>query len=164
MYYHLGRAGKALRKVGVVEFATTVAPGVRDVLLTGKASRRSVAATGQQYAYDAVVVDAPPTGRIARFLNVNAEVAGLAKVGPIRRRPTPSWACCVRRRTCCPHRDAARGDAGSGDAGRCRRAAPPRPAGRRSDRQPDAAARRSRCRAGSGRTGALDARRDRRRH
>ena len=26
MYYHLGRAGKALRKVGVVEFATTVAP------------------------------------------------------------------------------------------------------------------------------------------
>ena len=35
-------------------------------------------------AYDAVVVDAPPTGRIARFLNVNHEVADLAKVGPIR--------------------------------------------------------------------------------
>jgi anion-transporting ArsA/GET3 family ATPase len=31
-----------------------------------------------------VVLDAPPTGRIARFLNVNEEVAGLAKVGPIR--------------------------------------------------------------------------------
>ena len=30
------------------------------------------------------MLDAPPTGRIARFLNVNAEVAGLAKVGPIR--------------------------------------------------------------------------------
>jgi anion-transporting ArsA/GET3 family ATPase len=35
-------------------------------------------------AYDAVVLDAPPTGRIGRFLNVNHEVAGLAKVGPIR--------------------------------------------------------------------------------
>ena len=34
--------------------------------------------------YDAVVLDAPPTGRIARFLNVTAEVAGLAKVGPIK--------------------------------------------------------------------------------
>ncbi|MCZ3385741.1 MAG: ATPase, partial [Actinomycetia bacterium] len=85
LYYRLGRAGKALRKVGVVEFATTVAPGVRDVLLTGKAFEATRRRQGQQYAYDAVVVDAPPTGRIGRFLNVNAEVAGLAKVGPIRR-------------------------------------------------------------------------------
>jgi hypothetical protein len=29
-------------------------------------------------------MDAPPTGRIARFLNVNTEVAGLARVGPVR--------------------------------------------------------------------------------
>jgi anion-transporting ArsA/GET3 family ATPase len=33
--------------------------------------------------YDAVVLDAPPTGRITRFLNVNDEVAGLARMGPI---------------------------------------------------------------------------------
>jgi anion-transporting ArsA/GET3 family ATPase len=32
-----------------------------------------------------VVLDAPPTGRITRFLNVNAEVAGLARMGPIRK-------------------------------------------------------------------------------
>ena len=85
MYYRLGRAGKALRRFGVVEFATTVAPGVRDVLLTGKAYEAVRRRKGQQFAYDAVVVDAPPTGRIGRFLNVNAEVAGLAKMGPIRR-------------------------------------------------------------------------------
>src|SRR5687768_5357868 len=36
MYYRLGRAGKALDRFGVIDFATTVAPGVRDVLLTGK--------------------------------------------------------------------------------------------------------------------------------
>ncbi|MFL6178925.1 MAG: ArsA-related P-loop ATPase [Actinomycetes bacterium] len=85
MYYRLGRAGKALRKFGVVEFATTVAPGVRDVLLTGKAYEAVRRRSGQKFVYDAVVVDAPPTGRIGRFLNVNAEVAGLTKVGPIRR-------------------------------------------------------------------------------
>jgi anion-transporting ArsA/GET3 family ATPase len=34
--------------------------------------------------YDAVVLDAPPTGRITRFLNVTAEVAGLTRVGPIK--------------------------------------------------------------------------------
>ena len=31
-----------------------------------------------------MVLDAPPTGRISQFLNVNNELAGLAKVGPIR--------------------------------------------------------------------------------
>ena len=36
------------------------------------------------FKYDAVVMDAPPTGRITRFLGVNAEVSGLARVGPIR--------------------------------------------------------------------------------
>jgi anion-transporting ArsA/GET3 family ATPase len=30
-------------------------------------------------------MDAPPTGRIARFLNVNAEVAGLARIGPVNK-------------------------------------------------------------------------------
>lgn len=86
MYYKLGRAGRALDRFGVIEFATTIAPGVRDVLLTGKVfeavqrnSRNKSATT-----YDAVVLDAPPTGRITQFLNVNDELAGLAKVGPIK--------------------------------------------------------------------------------
>jgi anion-transporting ArsA/GET3 family ATPase len=86
MYYHLGRAGKALDRFGVIDFATTIAPGVRDVLLTGKvyeAVRRNVRSK-EARRYDAVVLDAPPTGRIAQFLNVNSELAGLAKVGPIR--------------------------------------------------------------------------------
>jgi anion-transporting ArsA/GET3 family ATPase len=86
MYYRLGRAGKALDKFGVIDFATTIAPGVRDVLLTGKvyeAVQRNKR-TKNARQYDAVVLDAPPTGRIAQFLNVNDELAGLAKVGPIR--------------------------------------------------------------------------------
>ncbi|MGZ4490248.1 MAG: ArsA-related P-loop ATPase [Nocardioidaceae bacterium] len=86
MYYRLGRAGRALDRFGVIDFATTIAPGVRDVLLTGKVyeavKRNSRSKNARQY--DAVVLDAPPTGRIAQFLNVNNELAGLAKVGPIR--------------------------------------------------------------------------------
>jgi anion-transporting ArsA/GET3 family ATPase len=85
MYYRLGRAGRAMRKVGMVEFATTVAPGVRDVLLTGKVFEAVRRRERNELVYDAVVMDAPPTGRITRFLNVNQEVAGVAKVGPIRR-------------------------------------------------------------------------------
>jgi anion-transporting ArsA/GET3 family ATPase len=87
MYYRLGRAGRALDRFGVVEFATTIAPGVRDVLLTGKvyeAVRRNSRNKGAT-EYDAVVLDAPPTGRITPFLNVSDELAGLAKVGPIKK-------------------------------------------------------------------------------
>lgn len=85
MYYKLGRAGRALEKFGVIEFATTLAPGVRDVLLTGKvyeAVERS-SRNRQAIRYDAVVLDAPPTGRITPFLNVNGELAGLARMGPV---------------------------------------------------------------------------------
>ena len=84
-FYHLSIAGRALDRFGAVDFATSIAPGLRDVLLTGKvyeAVRRKI--KNRPNAYDAVVLDAPPTGRIAQFLNVHAAVAGLAKVGPIR--------------------------------------------------------------------------------
>jgi anion-transporting ArsA/GET3 family ATPase len=107
MFYKLGPAARALKRFGAIDFATTVAPGIRDVLLTGKTCeavrRRADASTqdqgkghdrdaeqgsehghGRVFHYDAVVMDAPPTGRITRFLGVNAEVSGLAKVGPIR--------------------------------------------------------------------------------
>jgi anion-transporting ArsA/GET3 family ATPase len=86
MYYKLGPAGRALDRFGVVEFATTIAPGVRDVLLTGKvyeATKRNARNKGA-IEYDAVVLDAPPTGRITQFLGVTNELAGLAKVGPIK--------------------------------------------------------------------------------
>ena len=106
MFYKLsptGVAARTLRRIGAIEFATTIAPGLRDVLLTGKVKEAVVreAGTGRdggrtarddagardrrgRRAYDAVVVDAPPTGRIARFLNISSEVGGLAKVGPLK--------------------------------------------------------------------------------
>ncbi len=84
-FYHLGLAGKALDRFGAVDFATSIAPGLRDVLLSGKvyeAVRRKM--THRPNAYDAVVLDAPPTGRISAFLNVHEAVSGLARMGPIR--------------------------------------------------------------------------------
>ena len=87
MYYKLGPAGRALDRFGVTEFATTIAPGLRDVLLTGKvyeATKRNARNKGA-IEYDAVVLDAPPTGRITQFLGVTNELAGLAKVGPVKK-------------------------------------------------------------------------------
>jgi anion-transporting ArsA/GET3 family ATPase len=84
MFYNLRRAGRALRKMGAIDFATAIAPGLRDVLLTGKIKEAVSRRVDGQPVYDAVVVDAPPTGRITRFLGVTAEMAELARSGPIR--------------------------------------------------------------------------------
>ncbi|BEL10945.1 ArsA-related P-loop ATPase [Actinoplanes sichuanensis] len=84
MFYKLGAAGRALRKVGAIDFATTIAPGLRDVLLTGKVKEATTRSRDGSRVYDAVVLDAPPTGRVGRFLNVTEETARLVKVGPIK--------------------------------------------------------------------------------
>jgi anion-transporting ArsA/GET3 family ATPase len=84
MFYNLRHAGKALTRMGVMDFATTIAPGLRDVLLTGKAAEAVRRKKVGKPVYDGVVMDAPPTGRIGRFLNVSFEVSGLARMGPIR--------------------------------------------------------------------------------
>lgn len=84
MFYNLGLAGRAMRRIGAIEFATTIAPGLRDVLLTGKIKETVIRLDkAKRPLYDAIVVDAPPTGRIARFLDVTKAVSDLAKGGPV---------------------------------------------------------------------------------
>ncbi|MBO0839984.1 MAG: ArsA family ATPase [Sciscionella sp.] len=85
MFYNLGLAGKTLRRMGAIEFATTLAPGLRDVLLTGKV-KECVGRTDERgrHVYDAVVLDAPPTGRLVKFLDVTKAMLDVAKGGPIR--------------------------------------------------------------------------------
>jgi len=84
MFYNLGIAGRAMRRIGAIEFATTIAPGLRDVLLTGKIKETVIRVDKNKLqVYDAIVVDAPPTGRIARFLDVTKAVSDLAKGGPV---------------------------------------------------------------------------------
>lgn len=70
-----------LRRFGVVDFATQVMPGLRDLLLLDPVVAATQARSGGRPEWDAVVLDAPPTGRIARFLSVADEVVTLTKVG-----------------------------------------------------------------------------------
>ena len=84
MFYNLGIAGRAMRRIGAIEFATTIAPGLRDVLLTGKIKESVIRVDKNKLpVYDAIIVDAPPTGRIVRFLDVTRAVSDLAKGGPV---------------------------------------------------------------------------------
>lgn len=82
-YYRVGPAGKALERLGAIEFVSSVAPGLRDVVLIGKAydAARHPRPHGRQY--DHVVLDAPPTGRIHQILGVNRDLSDLARFGPV---------------------------------------------------------------------------------
>jgi anion-transporting ArsA/GET3 family ATPase len=86
LFYNLKRSARLMKRMGAIDFVTTLAPGLRDVLLTGKLKERAnLRRPDGEPVYDAVVLDAPPTGRIRQFLDATSQVANLAKVGPINR-------------------------------------------------------------------------------
>ncbi len=84
---YLGRYGFAplarlLTWAKLTSIITAAAPGLGDVLLVGKVWE--AATRPGLNAYELVVLDAPPTGRVVPFLRAPETVAELARVGPIR--------------------------------------------------------------------------------
>ncbi len=85
MFYGAKRLSRIVTNSSAVEFATTAAPGIKDVLLVGKVKemeRRRDAAG--RFHYDLIVLDAPPTGRIVNFLRAPDATTELVNIGPIR--------------------------------------------------------------------------------
>jgi anion-transporting ArsA/GET3 family ATPase len=83
-FYRIPAAASLLQRSGATAFVTALAPGLRDVLITGKFCEAVWRKDRNGYAFDAIVVDAPPTGRIDKFLNVTAAIAELAPTGRVR--------------------------------------------------------------------------------
>lgn len=115
MFYNLGLAGRAMRRVGAIEFATTIAPGLRDVLLTGKIKEAAVRLdSNRRPAYDAIVVDAPHGADLpfpGRHQGALRPRQGRTCAFPGRRR----GATVALRGNGDPPRDAARGTPHPGD-------------------------------------------------
>jgi anion-transporting ArsA/GET3 family ATPase len=86
--YGFAPLARLLTWANLNRFITAAAPGLGDVLLVGKvweaATRQVRPGSGGPGAYDLVVLDAPPTGRVVPFLRAPETVAELARVGPIR--------------------------------------------------------------------------------
>jgi anion-transporting ArsA/GET3 family ATPase len=77
-FYNLRIAGSLLKNLGAMEFATTTAPGLSDILLVGYAANAA-----RSNEYDLVVVDAVPTGRFEKFITTADALMDMAKSGPI---------------------------------------------------------------------------------
>lgn len=84
-FYAIPRISRALLSARVVEFATSTAPGLRDILLVGKLKEAEQRHEDGALVYDLIVVDAPPTGRLPRFLDAPRSITELVRAGPIRR-------------------------------------------------------------------------------
>lgn len=77
-FYNLRIAGSLLKTLGAMEFATTTAPGLSDILLVGYAAN-----SARSNEYDLVIVDAVPTGRFEKFITTADALMNMAKTGPI---------------------------------------------------------------------------------
>lgn len=85
MFYGARRLSRLVVNSTAVEFATTAAPGIKDVLLIGKVKEMERRRDPDgRFVYDMIVVDAPPTGRIVNFLQAPEATTELVRVGPIR--------------------------------------------------------------------------------
>jgi anion-transporting ArsA/GET3 family ATPase len=85
MFYGARRLSRFVVGSSAVEFATTAAPGIKDVLLIGKVKEIEQRRTESgRFHYDLVVVDSPPTGRIVNFLRAPDATTEMVNVGPIR--------------------------------------------------------------------------------
>lgn len=85
MFYGAKRLSRLVVNSAAVEFATTAAPGIKDVLLIGKVKEMERRRDPDgRFVYDMIIVDAPPTGRILNFLRAPEATTELVRVGPIR--------------------------------------------------------------------------------
>ncbi len=85
-FYGLKRVQWVMEKSHALDFVTTAAPGLRDLLLVGKIFDLEIRKRPDgRRAYDLIVVDSPPTGRIVPFLEAPEGVTEIVRVGPIKR-------------------------------------------------------------------------------
>jgi anion-transporting ArsA/GET3 family ATPase len=89
LYMGLDRVAPKLLRPGALDQLVGVAPGFRDLLIAGKLyeltrERRSNPRDLGKPVYDLVVVDGPPTGQVAAFLEAPSVFAELVRVGRIK--------------------------------------------------------------------------------
>ena len=85
--YHMKRVSKVFASTHFIDYITTAAPGLKDILVLGKIwyleqNRDTGAGTPD---FDTIIVDAPAAGHMLTFLSAPAGLSDAVRVGPIRR-------------------------------------------------------------------------------
>lgn len=85
--YHMKRISKAFTSTHFVDYITTAAPGLKDILVLGKIwyLEQGRATPGGAPYFDTIVVDAPAAGHMLTFLSAPMGLSDALRVGPVRR-------------------------------------------------------------------------------
>lgn len=85
--YGMKRITKAFSNAHFVDYVTTAAPGLKDILVLGKIwyLERGRAGGRSKQDFDLIVVDAPAAGHMLTFLSAPTGLSDALRVGPIRR-------------------------------------------------------------------------------
>lgn len=85
--YHMNRTSKVFRSTQFVDFITTAAPGLEDILVLGKVwyLEQGRSGTGKPFHFDTIIVDAPAAGHMLTFLQAPSGLSDAVRIGPIKR-------------------------------------------------------------------------------
>lgn len=100
--YHLNRISRMFTSPQFVDYITTAAPGLRDILVLGKVwyLEQGRSGGGPVHDFDTIIVDAQASGHMLTFLSAPMGLADAVQVGPLRRQS--EWIIdmlCDRERT-----------------------------------------------------------------
>jgi anion-transporting ArsA/GET3 family ATPase len=85
--YHMSRISRVFRSTHFVDYITTAAPGLKDILVLGKIwyLEQDRDHGGGAHGFDTIIVDAPAAGHMATFLKAPQGLADAVRLGPVRR-------------------------------------------------------------------------------
>jgi anion-transporting ArsA/GET3 family ATPase len=84
--YHIKRISKAFTSTHFLDYVTTAAPGLKDILVLGKIwFLENDRSEGPAHNFDTIIVDAPAAGHMLTFLSAPMGLADAVRSGPIRR-------------------------------------------------------------------------------
>lgn len=84
--YHMPKISKVFTSTHFVDFITTAAPGLKDILVLGKIwYLEQDRGSEPHHDFDTIVVDAPAAGHMLTFFSAPVGLADAVRVGPVRR-------------------------------------------------------------------------------
>ena len=85
--YHMKRISRLFTNTHFVDYITTAAPGLKDILVLGKIwyLEQGPQRGGTKHDFDTIIVDAPAAGHMLTFLAAPMGLANMVSVGPLRR-------------------------------------------------------------------------------
>jgi anion-transporting ArsA/GET3 family ATPase len=85
--YHMRHISRILTSTHFVDYITTAAPGLKDILVLGKIwyLEQNRWGDAQGHEFDTIIVDAPASGHMLSFLSSPIGLADAVQTGPIRR-------------------------------------------------------------------------------